>query len=90
MITLISDWNTVFYRKALIYKKRAEKELNDRRRGGAKPSLETATLTDSVASSSFYGEAAHATAKLGELSEDGSPFRHSKHSGMDIGAIDTQ
>ena len=35
-----------------------------------KPSLETATLTDSIADSSYYAEA-HATGKLGMSSEDG-------------------
>ena len=29
--TLITDWNSVFYRKAVIYKKRVDEELEMRR-----------------------------------------------------------
>ena len=31
LVTLISDWNTVFYRKAIIYKRRVDDELASRR-----------------------------------------------------------
>lgn len=27
LVTLITDWNTVFYRKAIIYRKRVDDEL---------------------------------------------------------------
>ena len=31
LVTLITDWNTVFYRKAIIYRKRVDDELQSRR-----------------------------------------------------------
>lgn len=31
MVTLITDWNSVFYRKAFIYKKRVDAELATKR-----------------------------------------------------------
>ena len=31
LVTLVSEWNTVFYRKAIIYKRRVEDELASRR-----------------------------------------------------------
>ena len=31
MVTLITDWNSVFYRKAYIYKKRVDAELATKR-----------------------------------------------------------
>jgi hypothetical protein len=31
LVTLISDWNTVFYRKAIIYRRRVDDELANKR-----------------------------------------------------------
>ena len=31
-VTLVTDWNTVFYRKAIIYKKRLQEEARENQR----------------------------------------------------------
>ena len=43
--TLVTDWNSVFYRKAVIYKKRVEDELEMRRE-------RSTTMSKSISSNS--------------------------------------
>ena len=62
-MTLINDWNSVFYRKAIIYKRRVEQEI-----AAAKNRYKESWVSGSRADS--FNSSSQQTAKLGQ-SEDG-------------------
>jgi len=45
LVTLITDWNSVFYRKAIIYKKAVEDELRSRRDSSSLLSFKSSAMS---------------------------------------------
>ena len=67
MVTLITDWNSVFYRKAYIYKKRVDAELA-RKRDRLKQSITEGSSSQLDGVSSRHKSQVHPT-EHGRLTE---------------------
>lgn len=78
LVTLITDWNTVFYRKAIIYKRRIDEELASMasKKQNYKSSITSGSNTDNNSSrywpkniGSMYGNSDWITRKTQDMAE---------------------